>query len=189
MYLTKDFSQLLQTFLQSHLCNWLHAVAKDFGIHEYLKNGIVDAGIDTIFNLGILRQNQDGNAESALLQNLRTLNKSQGELVMETLPKIYDHYIHSLKRHRGALFGQGSQHCGGTAFDELHGAGVRFFMSCEGMLCDHDQTSPVWATRIALMQIVNRENLFHRKQSDTQVVLDQILNTSLTALNDSWQGT
>jgi hypothetical protein len=174
--------------LQLQLHNWLHAVAKDFGTHKSLKTIIVEAGIDTIFNLDILRQSQDGSTESTLLQNLRTLNKSREELVMETLPQIYDHYIHSLKKHRGALFGQGSQHYGGTALDELHGAGIRFFISCEGMLRD-DQTSVVWATRIALLQIVNQENLFYRKQPDTQVVLDQLLQTSLTALNDSWQGT
>ena len=162
---------------------------KDFGIHESLKNGIVEAGIDTIFNLDILRQSQDRNAESPLLQNLRILNKNQGQLVMESLPQIYNHYIHSLKKHRGILFGSGSQYYGGIALDELNSAGVRFFMSCDGMLRVHDQTSPVWATRIALLQIVNQENLFHRKQPDTQVVLDQLLQTSLTTLNDSWQGT
>jgi len=185
----RSFCQLHQTFLQSHLHNWLHAVAKDFGIHDPLKSGIIEAGIDTIFNLDILRQSQDGNTETALLQSLRTLNKSHGEIVMETLPQIYVHYIHSLKRHRGALFGQGSQHSGGTALDELHDAGVGFFVSCEAMLRDHDQTSRVWATRIALLQIVNQENLFHRKQLTTQVVLNQLLETSLTALNDSWKST
>ena len=123
-----------------------------------------------------------------MLQNLRTLNKSHGEIVMETLPHIYVHYIHSLKKHRGALFGQGL-HSEGTALDELHGAGVRFFVSCEGMLRDHDQTSRVWATRITLLQIVNRENLFHQNQPGIQVVLNQLLETSLTTLNDSWKGT
>lgn len=184
-----NFCQILQTFLQSHLYNWLHAVAKDFGIHESLKDSIVDAGIDTIFNLDILRQSQDGNTESSLLQNLRTLNKSHGEIVMESLPQIYGHYIHSLKKHRGALFGQGPLHSEGPVFDELHGAGMRFFVACEGMLRDHDQTSRVWAIRITLLQIVNQENPFHRNQPDTQVVLNQLLETSLRALDDSWKGT
>lgn len=175
--------------MQSHLYHWLYAIAKDFGIHESLKAGTVEAGIDTIFNLDILRHSQDGNTEFALLEHLRTLNKSQGELVTQTLPQIYDRYIQSLKKYRGALFSQGSQHYEVTALDELHVAGVRFFISCEGMLRDHDETCPVWATRIALLQIVNKENLFHRKQPDTQVVLDQLLQSSLTALNDSWQGT
>ena len=183
--MTRFFCQIFQTFLQSHLKNWLHAVAKDFGIHESLKDGIVDAGIDTIFNLDNLRQSQDGNTESALLQDLRTLNKSHGEIVMETLPQIYVHYIHSLKKHRSTLFGQGPLH----SDDELHVAGVRFFVSCEGMLRGHDQTSRVWTTRIILLQIVNQENLFHRNQPDTQVVLNQLLETSLIALNDSWKGT
>ena len=187
--MTRTFSQILQTFLQSHLYNWLHAVAKDFGIHESLKDGIVNAGFDTIFNLDILRQSQDGNTESALLQNLRTLNKSHGEIVMKTLPQIYRHYIHFLKKHRGVLFGQGPLHSEGTAYDELHGAGVQFFIACEGMLQDHGQTSRVWATRITLLQIVNQENLFHRNRPDTQVVLSQLLETSLTALDDRWKGT
>lgn len=108
---------------------------------------------------------------------------------MEALPQIYIHYIHSLKKHRGALFGQGPLHSEGTSLDELHGAGVRFFISCEGMLQDHDQTSRVWATRIALLQIVHQENFFHRNQPDIQAVLSQLLETSLTALNDSWKGT
>jgi hypothetical protein len=107
---------------------------------------------------------------------------------MKTLPQLYVHYIHSLRKHRVALFCQGPLHSEGTALDELHGAGVQFFVSCEGMLRDHDQTSRVWATRIALLQIVNQENLFHRNQPDTQVVLNQLLETSLTALNDSWKG-
>ena len=136
-----------------------------------------------------MRQSQDGSTESALLENLRTLNKSHGEIVMETLPQIYVHYIHSLKKHRGALFGQGPLQSEGTSLDELQDAGVRFFVSCEGMLRDHDQTSRVWATRIALLQTVNQENLFHRKQPDTQIILNQLLETSLTALNDSWKGT
>lgn len=182
------FHQLFQTFLQSHLYNWLLVVTKDFNIYQSLKTDITEAGIDTIFNLDILRQSQDGNTESALLQNLRTLNRTHAELVIEALPQIYIHYIHSLKKYRGALFGQGSQHSGGTALDELHGSGVRFFVSCEGMLREHSQTSRVWAIRIALLEIVNQENLFHRKQPDTQVVLNQLLETSLTALCDSWKG-
>ena len=109
---------------------------------------------------------------------------------METLPQIYGHYIDSLKKHRGALFCQGPLHSEGTAaLDELHGTCVRFFVSCDGMLRDHDQTSRVWATRIALLQIANQENLFHRNQPDTQAVLSQLLDISLTALNDSWKGT
>jgi hypothetical protein len=190
MYITDVFfCQIFQKFLQSHLFNWLHAVAKDFGIHESLKDGIVDAGIDTLFNLDVLRQSQDGNTESALLQNLRTLNKSHGEIVIESLPQIYGHYIHSLKKHRGALFGQGPLHSEGTASDEFLSAGVRFFVACEGILRDQDQTSRVWAIRISLLQIVNQENLFHRNQPDTQVALNQLIETSLTALDDSWEGT
>ena len=108
---------------------------------------------------------------------------------METLPQIYVHYIHSIKKHRGALFSQGPLHSEKTALDELHGACVRFFVSCEGILRDHDQTSRVWTTRITLLQIVNQENLFHRNQPGTQVVLNQLLETSLTALNDCWKGT
>ena len=136
-----------------------------------------------------MRQNQDGNTESALLQKLLTLNKSHGEIVIESLPQIYGHYIHSLKKHRGALFSQGPLYSEGTAFDEFQSAAVRFFVACEGMLRDHDQTSRVWAIRISLLQIVNQENLFHRIQPDTQVVLNQLLETSLTALDDSWKGT
>jgi len=108
---------------------------------------------------------------------------------METLPQIYVYYIHSLKKHRGSLFGLGPLYSEGTALDELYGAGVRFFVSCEGMLRDHDQTSRVWATRIGLLQTVNQENLFHRNQPDTQIILNQLLETSLTTLNDSWKGT
>ena len=135
-----------------------------------------------------MRQRQDGNTESALLQNLRTLNKSHREIVTEILPQIYVHYIHSLKKHRSILFGQGPLHSEGTAVDDFHVAGVRFFVSCEGMLRDHDQTSRVWKTRVILLQIVNQENLFHQNQPDTQAVLNQLLEISLTALNDSWKG-
>ncbi|KAF8168340.1 Urb2/Npa2 family-domain-containing protein [Crassisporium funariophilum] len=174
------------SFLHSHLRPWLYFIAEDIPILETaLKSSILDAGIDTLFNLDVLRQDQDSRAENAFLVQLRSLKSGDGDVILKTIPQIFMHYVHSLKRHRGAIFGQGSQQAPGAALEEFHDAAMQFFVWCEGIIQSYEQIRLAWEARSSLLKIVHQENIFHRKQVDAQVAFNEIVEVALAVSKEN----
>ncbi|TFK41397.1 Urb2/Npa2 family-domain-containing protein [Crucibulum laeve] len=77
--------------------------------------------------------------------------------------------LFNIDKYRGTLFSQGSTQLPGTTTDEWHAAGMRFFASCQPILEDVSLEKEKWPTRVALLSIVDHENLFHRKQLDGEI--------------------
>jgi hypothetical protein len=122
------------------------------------------------------------------VESLEKISSTDGDLVLQNLPNILAQYISGIKRHRGALFSQGSQTQPGASLDELHKTGMHFFTSFLGLVNDSRQDCRAWRARAFLIQIVDRENLFNREQLDSQMTFNRILELILVALSDGWKG-
>lgn len=175
--------------MQTHLRSWFQALSAPYASHDgSFKTAVLDAGVETLFNLDVLRQSHDSKNENLLVESLEKLSFTDRDLVMQNLPNILAQYISANKKHKGALFGQGSQTQPGASLDELHETGMRFFTSILGLVNDSKQDCRAWQTRALLLQIVERENIFSSKQLDSQMTFNRILELALVALSDGWKG-
>ncbi|PPR01182.1 hypothetical protein CVT24_006058 [Panaeolus cyanescens] len=177
--------KLYSSFLSLYLLPWLsfvntHQTTTDA---DYL--AVLDAGTDTIFNLDILRQNLDTTSDSALIAQLVASTENHPQMVLGTLAFIFQNYIASIKKHRGALFSQGSQHTPGATLEELREAGMRFFKSCIGLLDGVEDSPRVWSNKAALLETVDRENLFSHRHQDARIALNSLQENALAALGNS----
>jgi len=149
---------------------------------------VSDAGLETLFNLDVLRQSYDPKTEHPLLEHLRKLLLIERDNTLIILPKLCANYIISIKKHRGALFGQGSQSQPEAALAEFHEAGLRFFILLLSLVNYTHRDTLTWKTRLSLLQIVDQENLFDRHQVEAQMTFNQIIDLIIVALNDAWKG-
>ncbi|KIM48444.1 hypothetical protein M413DRAFT_440178 [Hebeloma cylindrosporum] len=180
--------KLAQSFLQTHLRSWFQALSAPSASHDgSFRSAILDAGVETLFNLDVLRQSYDSKNENFFVESLEKIFSTDGDLVMQNLPILLAQYISANKKHRGALFSQGSQAQSGASLDELHETGMRFFSLILGLVKDSNQGCQAWQTRVLLLQIVERENIFSSKQLDSQITFNRILELILVALNDGWK--
>jgi hypothetical protein len=123
-----------------------------------------------------------------LVESLEKISFTDEDLIMQNLPNILAQYISANKKHRGALFSQGSQTQPGASLDELRETGMRFFTLILGLVNDSKQNCRAWQTRALLLQNVERENIFSTQQSDSQITFTRILELVLVALSDGWKG-
>lgn len=182
-----SFLKIHSTFLQSYLQPWLEFVAATVEHSAssllLLKNSFT-AGIETIFNFDILRTTQDNKSESLLFDAFRSLKPTSRNVVLQTLPRIFEAYILAIRKYRNTLFSHGSnQVAGAAALDELHTAGMHFFALCQGLLEEEGPDKLCWEIRDALLVLVERENLFHKKQLTAESVLNRNIELSLQALD------
>ncbi|KAF9560209.1 hypothetical protein CPC08DRAFT_690317 [Agrocybe pediades] len=180
--------KLYQTFLNSHLRNWMQSLS--FGYlpeQQPFSDVVLESGIETLFNLDVLRQTNDQKTEPPFLEHLRKLLASGRDHVYRALPRLYSSYVNSIKKHRGALFSQGSQSQPGAALEEFHEAALRLFTSMLALVDHNDQDALSWMTRLSLLQTVDQENLFDRHQMEAQMTLNQLVDLIIIALNDAWK--
>lgn len=149
---------------------------------------MLDAGVETLLNLDILRQSLDPKGESPLLDRLQNLVTEDRDLVLKVLPVLFEIYVNALKKNRSALFSQGSQPQPGSGLGELHNAALCFFISILYLIDHSHQDHQAWAARLALLQTIDRENIFNRKHVETQVAFDQIIDLALVRLGEAWKG-
>ncbi|KAF5312634.1 hypothetical protein D9619_003319 [Psilocybe cf. subviscida] len=182
----KKARRLYQLFLQSHLCDWLQRVSTaQTTPPSALEMLIVDAGVETLFNLDVLRQIHDSKSDMALLEHLQTLLASKQFLVLQSSPQLLAHYIRSIKKHRGALFGQGSQL--GASLDEVHQFAMNFFISMANLIGDNDSDEETWRARVGLLEVIKSENIFNRKQGKGVIAFNNVLDAAVKALRDAWK--
>lgn len=180
--------KLYQAFLQSHLSDWLQCVSTvQIRLPSALETLILDAGVETLFNLDILRQIHDLKADVALLEHLQTLLVAKQSLVLQSSPWLLVHYIRSIKKHRGALFSQGSQL--GASLDEVHQSAMNFFISLENLTVGNDMDEEIWRARAELLEVLKSENIFNPKQREGVTALNNILGLAAGALHNAWKGT
>jgi hypothetical protein len=181
--------KLYQSFLQSHLKNWLQVLSGDYCSYDAsLKIAILDTGVETLFNLDILRQNHDSKTENHLVECLQLLAATEKTLVFNHISSLLVYYMQAVKKHRGALFGQGSHIQSGASMDEPRETGMQFCLTLLGLVQDSEKDSLAWTTRASLLEIVEKENLFDRRQVDVQMTFINILEHILLSLQEGWKG-
>lgn len=148
---------------------------------------IYDAGIETLFGLDILKAAVDQKHEAALTESLERTLKSLPGTVLRTLPRIFASYVQMVKRHKGALFGQGSSQAPGHTAEQLHIAAMAFYNGCDVLACVGEDDAS-WRCRVALLEVVERENLFSPKDDDARVQLRLDGDTAADALSKACDG-
>jgi len=97
---------------------------------------------------------------------------------------VFHSYIAAIKKHRGALFSQGSQHLPGATLEEFREAGMRFLKACVALIDgmgDGDEEVG-WSVKAALLETVDRENLFGSRQQDARIVLNALQEMAIGGL-------
>ncbi|KAI0374393.1 hypothetical protein BV20DRAFT_977085 [Pilatotrama ljubarskyi] len=180
--------QIYTLFLQKHLESWLQATTRyseGEAVHSPLASDIYDAGIETIFGLDILKPSADQKHESALADALERTLKVSPEIVLRPLPRLFASYVHTLKRHKGALFGQGSSQAPGQTADQLQVAAMAFYAACCALTqAGADDLS--WSCRVALLGVVEREHLVNPKDDNAKARLRRDGDMAVEALTAAW---
>lgn len=153
-----------------------------------LKISLLDVGIDTMFNLDMLRLTHDSRAENPLVERLQVISQTERALVLEHIPQLLVYYIQAIKKNRGALFSQGSQAYATTSKEELYANGMQIFISLLGLVEDSNRSPEAWTARLLLLETVDKENIFDGKQQDSQMTFNRILELALLALGEGWKG-
>ncbi|KAG6902814.1 hypothetical protein C0995_011301 [Termitomyces sp. Mi166 len=167
-------------FLQNYLAYWLelHALSSS---DAALSDIVYDAGIETLFNLDILRRTRDSKTETELFEAIAPVLKSNTEVHI-VLPRLFASYIEYVKKHRGALVSQGSSRVHGSANTEIQAQGIQFLASCLSLLDVHEQSVKTWSVRVALLEVVDKESLFDRRNTESTMVLDRVIGHALNSI-------
>ncbi|KAH9853182.1 Urb2/Npa2 family-domain-containing protein [Lenzites betulinus] len=176
--------QLCALFLQKHLYSWLQVATRSTeggGVQLTLASDIYDAGIETIFGLDILKQAADQKHESALADSLERILATAPETVLRPLPRLFASYVQAVKRHKSALFGQGSSQAPGHVAEQLQAAAMAFYGTCDA-LARAGEEDAFWQCRVALLEVVERENLLNLKDENAKGLLRQDGDTAVGAL-------
>ncbi|KAF9535580.1 Urb2/Npa2 family-domain-containing protein [Crepidotus variabilis] len=168
-----------QMFLQKYLSIWLQAVSTTEA--QDVRQAILLAGVDVIFNLEVLRHEQSTKANPAIIASLQILANQDSSLLHKSLPTLFSHYVQTCTRHRGALFSQGSHNHTRIPLDKPRETAMVFFSSILNLVGDSEDVS-AWEARFALLEIVDRENLFNPDQSSSSSVMNGLLKLCLRGL-------
>ncbi|EPQ60931.1 hypothetical protein GLOTRDRAFT_118975 [Gloeophyllum trabeum ATCC 11539] len=157
--------KLYQTFVKSHMPQWIKcAVCLDSAapISRLLK-AVYAAGVDTLFNLDILRHFATNTEMSsdALFRALMGLVKPSLEAVTAAVPDLFLSYSQAIKKYRSAIFSSGSSsQTNLTLLEQVQASALRFFVSCEGILRASPEDFPaVWKARVRLLEVIDQEDL------------------------------
>jgi hypothetical protein len=156
--------------------------AESCGIYRSLLDNIDAVGIEVLFSLDILRQNRESGGANPLFDRLEEMTVSCPLLLLEVLPHILILFVRSTKRHRLALYPQGSNR-GTEGFADR----MAFFASCHSLLNRTVALEKTWSTRLALLSIVEKESLFSTTQRDNEESLKQVAELAIAALDHLWQ--
>ncbi|KAJ7597284.1 Urb2/Npa2 family-domain-containing protein [Mycena floridula] len=149
--------KIYQSFSESPLSDWLLCLTikpTSKPVEDALQN-IYMAGVDTLFSLDVLRS---PDTDQDLIQSLSKIDPG---VVLVTLPRLFSSFIQSVKKHRAAIFSQGSSiQSSESSLTAFHAMGMRFFASCAPLLENDRFPVETWTARTNLLALVHQENLF-----------------------------
>ena len=179
IYLT--WLQICNLFLQQHLLTWLELIACTT-VDEPLQDSVYNAGVETFFNLDVLRKSHDSKSGDTILDALQDVAESSKNALMIALPRLFSSFLQAVKKYRATLFGQGSNQLPGAGTNELNAAGMHFFIRCQALLGDDQSSLEAWTARNALLNIVRENNLFNRSLPDAELGVNRIGDLAIDAL-------
>ena len=147
-----------------------------------------EIGVETIYNVDVLRVAHEQRAQTSLDETLGDLIAQTPETVLASLPYLFKSYIEVNKKFRNALFGQGSKNTGVTAAEQARGASMKFFASCDSVLRSVAESEAVWQARLALLSIVDEEDLVVAGDQESVSILQPIGDLAVTSLSAAEQG-
>ncbi|KAF8624871.1 hypothetical protein AX15_005748 [Amanita polypyramis BW_CC] len=172
-------------FLQHHLPHWLECVARmpTNSTYGQLQDSIYSAGVETLFNLEVLRQSHDSRSGGFILNALKSAAESSRDTVISMLPRLFSSFLQVIKKYRTTLFGQGSNQPVGATTNEFNVSGIRFFVTCQALLDDRQSSTEAWSVRNALLDILRENHLFNRSVPEAELSVNQINDLAIQALS------
>jgi hypothetical protein len=172
-------------FLQCHLQRWLDCTTciPKGELHAQLLDLIYDTGVETFFNLDVLRPLLESKSEFAIFSSLRGAASTSGVAIFSVLSRLFSSFLYAIKKHRVTLFGQGSAQLPVSASSEINAAGMLFFVACQSLLDDTELSTEAWRARNALLDTVRKDNLFSRPLLEAETALNQICELAIESLS------
>lgn len=124
-----------------------------------IRSEAYDAGIETMFNLEVLRQVAD-NSDQSLEEALARVITQREDISVHALPRLFHSYIAAIRKYRGALFGQTSSHTSSGSLEQVKVATLKFFATASSLACSIGNAQAIWQIKLALLQVVDAEGLF-----------------------------
>ncbi|KAH9890919.1 Urb2/Npa2 family-domain-containing protein [Cubamyces lactineus] len=179
--------QLYTLFLQKHLKSWLEVATRSWGgqnVRSSLEADMYDAGIETVFVLEVLKPAADQKHDSALVEALERTMQASYEIVLRPLPRLFASYVQTVKRHKSALFGQGSSQVPGQIAYQVQAAAMAFYSNLS-TLTRAGGDDDFWRCRVSLLDVVEKENLFNPKDDEARILLRQDGDIAVETLNNA----
>ncbi|KAK0245997.1 Urb2/Npa2 family-domain-containing protein [Armillaria nabsnona] len=169
--------KLYSTFTQMYLRDWM-TYTTTITATSVLGENIYAAGVEILFCLDILRQSVDG--EFAFFEALEGVDMPS---LLGNLPRLFRSFVNSVKRFRGALFGQGSSRQSTGGVEEARAAGMRFFISSQPLLNVSGLEVRAWTAQVELLKVINEEALFSSSQRDLEEVFTEVIENAISVLS------
>lgn len=179
--------QLFSVFIQQHLQSWILCVISGDGYSALAPEDVYEAGVETIFNVDILRQTQDRD-DTVLSEPLSKAVDSDSTPLCQILPRLLGTYIQVVRKHRAALFGQSSHQAAGSSADQARIASLRFIATCDSISGKTPDINVRWQTRVQLLQIMDAEGLYGATNDPVMEVLQQSKEDAIYLLAEAIRG-
>ena len=189
-FIESPVQQLYTLFLQKYLKSWLEVATRSWGgqnVRSSLEADMYDAGVETIFGLEVLKPAADQKHDSALVEALERTMQASHEIVLRPLPRLFASYVQTVKRHKSALFGQGSSQVPGQIADQVQAAAMAFYSNLS-TLTRAGGDDDFWRCRVSLLDVVEKENLFNPKDDGARILLRQDGDIAVETLNSAHDG-
>ena len=149
---------------------------------------VYDAGVETMFNVDALRQAQDRD-HSPYYECLSSAMSLDPTRLCQSLPRLFEAFIHTTKRHRAAVFGQSSHQAPGSSADQARIAALKFFVMCDSLLSAVPSAALRWETLARLLRILDSEGLYGANNGPAAEVLRRCGEDAVTLLGGAVRGT
>ncbi|KAF8649798.1 hypothetical protein AX16_005564 [Volvariella volvacea WC 439] len=173
--------KLYTHFINSHLSTWLTFILS--APRDKLYEDVYEVGVDTLYNVDSLRQPQDFHEGGTFFIKLIS-TCSTSEQLFGALPRLFCSFVHATKRHRGSVYGQGSN-SSNTAVEDASVAAVHFLSSCLHALDTISNILAAWTARLELLKVAERENVLQSNFSAVNILLSQITALIMDTLSNS----
>lgn len=157
---TNESIELYLAFCSQHLAYWADLSHRKTTLPHVnsLIEDVRQAGSFLMFHLDILRLAPNPEAERALFDGIARATPSS---LLSSIPNVLSFFIQSVKRHRASLIPQSSRATVDTSSLHLSAITIRFYDMCETCITSLEQTTAVWTSRRAMLEVVMQEGLLH----------------------------
>ena len=109
------------------------------------------------------------------------------EAVLCSLPRLTASYVESVKRHKSALFSQGSGQVAGHITEQVQRATMAFYAGSVS-LAQKGADEIAWKCRVSLLEMVEKENLLSPKDEEAKALLRREGDLAVEVLAGAWDG-